>query len=282
MTGLNPLNWYGTEFLILYGALFVVAGVVSWWVEQRLRPKGHDTALPDEDSIAVLGAGRVRLAETTIARMLERGSMQMDNNALRIADGVEGRTAAEKAIIALGSPVRWDQVDRAMRYEAQDIEQTLIKRRMILPKGEAIALGFNAATPFLMLFCFGLGKLLLGVNRNLPVGFLMACLGVTALVALWRWFGLGRHTHTGRAAIKRARDEAARLQIAPTGPEMGMAVALFGTGVIATSPIGDFHRMRENASGGAGDAGSNNDGDGGGSGCGSGSGGGGCGGCGGG
>jgi hypothetical protein len=92
-----------------------------------------------------------------------------------------------------------------------------------------------------------------------------------------RYFTVDRRTEAAMSAVEAAKTRAARLKAAPTTPEMGLAVALFGTTVLAGSAYQDFHRLR--SSSGDGDGGSSGDGSGG---CGSGGcGGGGCGGCGG-
>ncbi len=273
MTGLNPFDWYGGAFLALYAVLYFGAMIAGFAIANWLRPDGNFAVLDDEEDLAVLAGNKDRLAETLVARMLARGALQIDKSKkLYRATGASGQNASENAILALETPLRWSQVRKIANHRAEEIDTKLVNRGVLMEKGEALKIGLFAAIPYLLLIAFGYTKLDIGLERDRPVGFLVVFLIITAVSALVRWVTTDRQTREGQRAWKDARSRAARLRQAPTGAETGMAVALFGTGVIATSSFGDFHRMR--ASSGDGGSGCGSDG---GSGCG----GGGCGGCGG-
>ncbi len=84
--------------------------------------------------------------------------------------------------------------------------------------------------------------------------------------------GFDRRTLAGREALAEVQARADRLRRAPTHGEVDMAVALFGTAVLAASPWEDLHRLRSRSDGGD-SGGGDSAGDGGDGGCG------GCGGC---
>ena len=67
-----------------------------------------------------------------------------------------------------------------------------------------------------------------------------------------RVFAVDRRTKGGLAVVKEAKRRAERLKRAPTQAETGMAVALFGTAVLAGSPLADLHRMRQSDGGSSG------------------------------
>jgi len=123
--------------------------------------------------------------------------------------------------------------------------------------------------PFLMLIAFGITKWIIGYLRDRPVGFLTVLLIITVVCAVI-FAKVDRRTRAGHNALADAKRNADRLSLAPTSPEIGLAVALFGTTVLAGSGWDAFHRLRT-----ASDSGGGVGGDGG---CGGG--GGGCGGCG--
>ncbi|MDK2769515.1 MAG: TIGR04222 domain-containing membrane protein [Sphingomonas sp.] len=111
--------------------------------------------------------------------------------------------------------------------------------------------------------------------------------GVLALTAPLDWSRIERAVRpqasriqsdlerAGTEALSTARKNADRIRRAPQTGETAMAVALFGTAVLAGSEFDAFHKLRA-ASGDGGGSGGDSGSDGGGSGCG----GGGCGGCG--
>ncbi|MHA4837849.1 TIGR04222 domain-containing membrane protein [Sphingopyxis sp. MSC1_008] len=122
--------------------------------------------------------------------------------------------------------------------------------------------------PYMLLIAFGVSRWRYGNALDHPTGFLTALLILTVALALTRWLTGERRTRGGIAAVEEAQTRAQRLRLAPTVGEFPLAVALFGTVVLAGSSWNEFHQMRTD---------SNNSNDGGGCG----GGGGGCGGCGG-
>ena len=270
MNGANPLDWTATPFLILYGVLYLAAILTGYAIAEWLRPAGNNTIVMDEDELAYLSKGHDRLAETVVSRLMARGAMQAEGSKLVALPGHAGSTMAERELLTGAEPKRWRKVMSATAGFAGDIERGLVNRGLMMGQGEALQIGLFAGLPLLFLLALGYWKYEVGVARDKPVGFLIAFMIITGITFLARWWGTKRHTQAGKAAVKDARARSGRLRMAPTGQETGMAVALFGTGVLATSPLGDLHRLRASS----GDSGSGGDGDGDG-GC-----GGGCGGCG--
>ncbi len=80
--GLNPLDWYGTEFLLLYGGLFVAALVGAFRIAASLRPEGRRSKLTEADELAVLHLGKERFAEVVAARLLQRGALKVEKSRL--------------------------------------------------------------------------------------------------------------------------------------------------------------------------------------------------------
>lgn len=274
MTGLGPFDLHGPEFLLLYAELAVIALVASLLIPPFLRPDGRPGRPADEDELALLAGGRDRFAEAAVVRLLAAGSaIVQSGGTLQIRDPRGGKTLAERRIAALSSPVRWNHVTDTLAGPAETGEQRLEAKGLLMDRATAWQMRAIQTLPLALLLAFGLAKWTIGSMRDRPVVYLSVFLIVTAIVALLRFTVLDRRTRTGKRALADARFEAARLRRAMPTDEAPLAVALFGTSVLAGSYLSDFHKMRSAASGdgGGGDSGSS-----GGSGCG----GGGCGGCG--
>ena len=271
MTGMNPLDWYGAEFLIFYGFGLLVSWLLGhaivWWI----RPQGSAGYVDNPNDLALLSGQKDRLGEAAVARMLDRGLLSLEGRKRLVRNGGAPSDPVEAEIMALGARTSWNKVSRAVRGQADHLRERLVMRGLMTEKVDAWTTGLAAAVPMFALFALGVAKYFTGVSRDRPVGLLIIALILTVVFLLMRVFGTDRRTKAGIAAYKEAASRNARLRIAPRGPETGMAVALFGTGVIATGPLGDFHRMRSAGSGDG--SGGDSSGDGG---C-----GGGCGGCGG-
>lgn len=278
MTGFGVFDLPGGAFLALYVALFVMAIIASLVLARVMRPGGSAIPESDPDALAYLTGGSARMAESLVASLLEAKALMMEgSNRLRIVAQPRDVRPAGRTILALPSPASWASVANAARAPAAAIEQKLIRSGLMIDKARMMPLRLWQAAPFLLLIGFGAIKWQIGVARDKPVGFLTALLAVTIVVAMIRLLAVDRRTKSGLAALSAARDRFERLRRAPAAGEAALAVALFGTTVLAGSALSDFNRMRTAYGGDAGfasDGGSSDSGSGGGCS------GGGCGGCG--
>ncbi len=274
MTGLGPLDLHGPEFLLLYVELALIAVLASFLIPPFLRPEGRSGRPADEDELALLAGGRQRFAEAVAVRLLAAGAAIVQaGGMLQIRDQRGGKTLAERRIVALSSPVSWHAVVETLAGPAETGERRLEEKGLLIDRATALQLRLIQTAPLALLLAFGLAKWIVGWMRERPVGFLTVLLVLTFIAALLRWSVLDRRSRAGRAALADARRGAARLRRAMPTDEAPLAVALFGTSVLAGSYLSDFHRMRSASSG---DGSSTGGCSGGGGGCG----GGGCGGCG--
>lgn len=276
--GLGVFDLTGGAFLALYGVLLVVTIVAGVAIPRWLRPEGRQARLTDPDRIAYLAGGARRYVDAVVARLLATGKIDINgrSGAHIVAPPVLA-AGPERSVLALPTPSPWGRVTSAVSGHARAIEDQLIRAELISDRATALQLRFWAITPYLLLVAFGTIKWDVGVGRGRPVGFLTALLVVTAIFAIIRFASIDRRTRGGIDALAEVKAGADRLRRAPTEDELPMAVALFGTTVLAGSAWNDYHAMRAaSSSGDGGSSGSDGDGGGGGGGCG----GGGCGGCG--
>jgi uncharacterized protein (TIGR04222 family) len=279
---LGPLDLAGGPFLELYATLLVAAVAAGFIIPSLMRPRGSPRYVTDPDQLAFLAGGAARFQETVTARLLAARTLVMSDRKRFDVIAHEGAmSAAERSVLALPAPLGWQEIRRALSSHLGPLEDKMIRAGLLIDREMRRRIRLQAVLPYIALIVFGAAKWEIGINRHRPVGYLTALLIVTAVLALVRWASIDRRTRAGRDALAEARHRAQRLSIAPTNPEIGLGVALFGTAVLAGSGWADFHRLRQAASSGGygGDGGSScGGGGGGGGGCG----GGGCGGCGGG
>ncbi|MXO71533.1 TIGR04222 domain-containing membrane protein [Altererythrobacter buctensis] len=267
MMGLGVLDWTAGPFLTLYVLLYIACLVASMAIARATLADGRPGTLADPEEAAVLGRGRERLGEVIASRLLERGALKVEKGKLVPQPGARGESATESAILALPAPIAWSPFRKVTDAAAGEIEKRLVRRGLLQEDGEAMRAALFACLPLFGLLLLGLAKAVVGSSRGHPIGFLVFFMVATAGTILVRWLGASRQTRAGKDALLNAVERADRLKLAPAHGEAAMAVALFGTGVLATSALGDFHRMRA-TSGGSDSGGSGDSGGDGGSGCG--------------
>lgn len=272
----DPFDLTGGPFLKLYLVLLAATICAGWLIPRWLRPEGRQGRSPDTGQLAFMAGGAARFADAVVARLLAARALVMTGKSgFHVQARDAGKSAAERSVLALHGEVGWREIERTLRAQAGPVERELVAAGLIMDAGLTLQMRLWQTSPYFLLLAFGAIKWLVGEARHRPVGFLAALLVVTMILAVVRWCTVDRRTRGGLAAVEAARAGAERLRRAPTVSETGIAVALFGTAVLAGSGWSGFHRLRSGpGDGGSGGCGSSG-GDGGG-GCG----GGGCGGCG--
>jgi uncharacterized protein (TIGR04222 family) len=248
-----------------------------------MHPDGRAQRVTDVEQLAFLAGGFGRFSQSVVARLLAARALAMNGrNLFAIVGRERAQSDAERRLVALASPVNWNEIERALRDQAGALKRSMAAAGLLADIKTFRRMRGRAILPYLLLIAFGIAKCVVGVSRDRPVGFLVLLLILTTAFAILRWISLDRRTQAGKDAVDEARRETERLSIAPTMPETGLAVALYGPVVLAGSGFEDFHKLRDNMGGSSQSGGScGSDGGGGGS-CGGGGGcGGGCGGCGG-
>lgn len=274
---LGPFDLTGEPFLALYLGLFALVLLLSVLIPARLRPDGRRQPVTDPDHLAWLAGGTERFAEAVAARLLAAGALVLAGGHFGIRDRDSGRTPAERGVLALRPPVDWSAIASTVKEHSGSLERRMTEAGLLMSRAEQSNVRFWTLLPWLMLLVFGATKWAIGDMRERPVGYLSLLLILTVVAAAIRYFTLVRTTRAADEALERARQSSQRIQRAPTRDEVGLAVALFGTAVLAGSGWHEFHRLRNAGgdSGGGGGGGTDSDG-----GAGGGCGGGGCGGCG--
>lgn len=248
--GLGVFDLTGGPFLELYLALLFGTIIAGFAIPRWLRPQGRQARVSDPDAIAYLAGGSIRYVDAVIARLLAAGKIAVEGGgtARIVAPPVLTR-GAERSVLALATPTPWPRVMRAVAPHARAVEDKLVGMGLMIDRGRALQLRLWQTMPYALLMLFGAIKWDVGVERGRPVGFLAALLVVTAVFALIRFAAVDRRTRGGVEALAGARDSNDRLRRAPTDDEVPLAVALFGTVVLAGSAWNAYHAVRAASTG---------------------------------
>jgi uncharacterized protein (TIGR04222 family) len=272
-----PFDLDGSQFLKLYGFLLVAASILSIVAGRLFRPVGCEQRLTDPDQLALLSGGESRLLETIVTRMLVNGAILHegdDNFSLGLQDAAH--SAIERDIVKM-MPASLANIRDHIKPYGDMIDYQLTNLGLLMKDAESERAQLSSLLPFLLLGCLGFVRVIQGTINDRPVGFLIMLLILTFFVAIILRI-TDRYTGAGQKMVMFAQGAYERLSAAPTTAEMPMAVAIFGTAVLAGSSMEPLHAAiypkpsSDSWSSGSSDDGSISDGGGGG----------GCGGCGGG
>jgi uncharacterized protein (TIGR04222 family) len=268
-------SWTGSDFLLFYTALLGFSTFAAWWIPAQLRAQGRRGESPDAEDAAVLVGGSAAHTDSVIADLFARGGLKVfDKSRLEVVQATLPASPAGRALLSTQLPFTRKEADTKLAIHTSRIAARLRREGLLLGPEELNQLRLLALLPFGILFLIGLYRQRAGAAEGEATGFLIALMVLTIVLAVIRFAKFDTRTAAGIAVVEQLRDRNVRLRRAPQAGEAGMAVALFGTGVLVGTPWEPVHALRQRD--GSGDGGGDSGGDGG-SGCG----GGGCGGCGG-
>ena len=294
MFGYVPVfDWNGPEFLRFYAIGYVVALALTWWQyaawNRSATRRAAAVPIPtDLYALAVLTGGAVRAAQVAIVNLVNAGTFRLGGNGssqLVIGGPLpESAHPVERAIYA-NLLSRGDSLAGATFVtEAAELPEV---RSLVEGQGNHLRSPRKPRVDALLpLLLIGLTKLVIGLVREKPVGFLVLLLVVTVITAgliqsrvkSWRQ-RLSERFGSQVGDLK--RELAANSERSHAGTPMAVSAAVFGLGALGGTALSALASELappppRNTFGSSSGCGS--DGGGGGGGCG----GGGCGGCGGG
>ncbi|MEL6487734.1 MAG: TIGR04222 domain-containing membrane protein [Pseudomonadota bacterium] len=268
-------TWTGPDFLAFYVEMLVTCAGLALWIPANLRPEGRKGRIDDPEEIAMLAGGAQRHALAVIADLYVQGALdKAQKSKASVARMRADTSSAGTAVLRKVGAFSVSEVVRTLKDHAKEVEARLKTRGLLMETGEDVKLRLLSIAPFVALGLLGLYRQQAGKELGEPTGYLVGLLILTTALAVIRFATANPRTQGGNAVLNRWRKQSSRLKRAPEGPEVGLAVGLFGTGVLAATPYAHVHAMKQASS--SGDAGSGDSGGGDGGGC-----GGGCGGCGG-
>lgn len=242
------LDWRGPEFLAFYAVALVVA--VIWSLRRgsaslkRFDSYQEPRDLTDPFEIAYLAGGANRVFQLALGRLLKLNLAEWKrrwNGNYVVATGLPVRVELHPVEIALLTRLQGKKKGvplsdlSAMSVPHYAAIETRLARAGLRPTGqERIAASRGISAPPFAVFGIGLVKLLIGLVRDRPVGFLIFALVVTIILALAIRASFGNRqgylTSGGRAALEkiRARRTAPGLHAESGLEEWSTGVALMG------------------------------------------------------
>jgi uncharacterized protein (TIGR04222 family) len=294
---MNPLDWSGPEFLALYVLLLVLslkaAIALRWGLRQPGGPPGPLPSSVDPYEVALL-RGRQVLVEAAMASLVHQKLLSVEDGKLAATGKVPFTAPLIERIVhasvEAGESKPWEllnKVEPAIRQLRVPLEQ----RGWLMDDVQGNRARYLPLLPVAAVLMLGFAKLLVGVQRDRPVAFLVMATFLLGLVSVPFLLRAPWRSRLGDQVLNQLRMERQALrQLAPVavgnGPlnawDVILAVGLFGLMAVLSEEF-DLLRRHLGSSGYGVDSGSSSDfggSDGGGDG--DGGGGGGCGGCGGG
>ncbi|MCI1189132.1 TIGR04222 domain-containing membrane protein [Hymenobacter sp. DH14] len=240
-TPLNPFDWYGTEFLLLFSGLCVVLLPAAVWWSRRLvgAPEVYDgERLSTYEAVRLADNGR-RLAESVVAALVHNGQAELvPGRKIRRTEAAAPTDACELAVWNLmhangetDLDTLRERVSAPAFGETPKLDQALVDKGLLLAPETRQRIDRIPRLTAVGLVLFGLVKVFVGLSRYRPVEFLVLLL-VVLIVTSWSYLRANGSWATGSgarllpnlgAAVRRERK-----QRPFSGQVVALSVAIFG------------------------------------------------------
>ena len=284
--GWNVWNWNGAEFLALLWALCVAGALGVVWAS-RIWALPDDSELPsvpvDAYSLARLRARNLLPIDAAVASMIVENRVELDDEGELRPIGAAPTNAFERAIWNGIGPHGSDLSDlrNAMKSRCEALDVELQSLGLLIGRSDRFKIEavFGLVPMFLLLL--GVSKILVGLSRDRPIGFLVVSCIIIVSFTFVAWSNLPQRSGRGNALLAHMRNQHGRGRLslplaAGVAGGAALAVALWGYDELDAFGLSAYRDRlqppKTNADGGSGCSSGDSDG---GSGCG------GCGGCGG-
>lgn len=209
----NPFDLPGPSFLGLYVIVLAAACLLAYILRKSATGFDRDLALRGANLDAYEAAylsGGARLATETAIATLVRGKVfrlsSVDNTLSAIAGPPRFSHPFEQAVYRMGESGEGSTV-KGIRTKAAAAANKIAARLkglgLIINDEQNIRVQTLPAIIVLMVLLFGAIKLLVGLSRNRPVGFLFVMCGLTALIAFLFYKSPPLRTKDGDRTLER-------------------------------------------------------------------------------
>ncbi|NEQ85031.1 MAG: TIGR04222 domain-containing membrane protein, partial [Moorea sp. SIO2I5] len=277
---INPLNFTGPLFLGFYQVLLTAAVVLAYGLRWYLRqpasaPYGTSISL-DPYETAYLVGGQQLAIDTAIVNLVQEQHLKPvpEDRRLELINPLRNKTnplelKIENAV-KIGQSIT--QIRASAASATDHIRDRLTDLNLLLTEDQAKSAQQYPALPLFAVLLLGISKIIVGISRHKPVGFLMILCLMTAIIGLGFLVVPVKHSRYGDTVLDNLRDTHWMLQNPKDNSQLALAFALFGSTVLSQYGLQNLLKVFNPPSY------SGNSGGCGGSGCGGGGGGGGCGG----
>ncbi len=217
-------DWTGPEFLGFYSAGFVVTLV--WSIVRRSRvnekftlPAAAEPSLTDPYEIAFLAGGAPRCSQVVLVRLITTGVIQWrkakvfrDSKLVAVGPAATGFNDIERsvysAILGYGEKgMSLTTIPQRVATRLSGIESKLAKLGLRPTAAEARSRGHLIPLPMYLLLAIGIVKMVIGVSRDKPVGFLIVFMIITLIAAIIVRSAATKLTPMGERLLKQMRVE---------------------------------------------------------------------------
>ena len=249
ISSLSVFDWSGPEFLGFYSIAFVLAVLWSLWLRNRANDRfalanAESMELNDPYELAFLAGGGVRCCQVVVVRLLKSGAVEWKKTRIlrqsrlhatgpALAEFNDIERTVFSSIMGYGKKgMPLAEIPPLVATRISGIEAKLAKLGLRPTASEANGRGCITILPMLALMLVGFIKVMVGLSRDKPVGFLCIFLFASLVAVILLASKRKKLTPAGEKVLERMRSRVSGKHADPMMESL-CGVALLGVPGIA-------------------------------------------------
>lgn len=248
----NPLNFTGSEFLTFYFLLSIVVVFLAFRLRAYLRLSderlSQQTVSLDAYESAYLAEGKNRVVDTAIASLVQKGyvTVDLEQRILILNGSVEELSHPVERAVAdfIELDGRVDRVRSVVTEAIDGIQDRLLQLNLLGSRDQFLKAETYPAVLIVSLLGLGITKILVGISRGKPVGYLLIMCIVVAIIggaSFWPPTPT-RRSRYGDRVLENLRGNVRLTSVNHTDPQLPLVFALLG---VASLPNDMFSDLKE-------------------------------------
>lgn len=264
MLDLNIFNWYGPDFLNFYILLGIVVFITDYIIAYYLRPPynlQNNENIPSLDiyEIGFLAGKEKRIINASLAKLLHLKIVQIDNTnkAISLIKNVELEddplsSDIVKFLSSNNNELSISNIYSSFQGSLNTVKDSLIKKQLVIKNTAIYPIIAMQAITIIFLLGVGLNKLIIGMSRNRPVGYLSMLLFLYLIIGIvvLGISGTLFRTIRGNHIFKKLKNEHLGLESSVesnatniSGNDIMLGVELFSETILSSTSLSDLYLL---------------------------------------
>ncbi|NEO20691.1 MAG: TIGR04222 domain-containing membrane protein [Moorea sp. SIO4A5] len=247
----NPLNFTGPLFLRFYLLLVSAAVVLAYGLRWYLReptsdPYGKSVYLHAYETGYLVG-GQQRAIDTAIVNLVQDQNLKPvpKNRGLELVNPLGNTTnplelKIENAV-KIGENIT--QIRASAASATDQIRDRLTDLNLLLTEDQGKSAQQYPALPLFAVLLLGISKIIVGISRHKPVGFLIILCAMTAIMGLFFLVVPVKRSRYGDTVLGNLKVKHRMLQNAQNHSQLALAFALFGSTVLSQNGLQNLRKV---------------------------------------
>ncbi|MBE9229333.1 TIGR04222 domain-containing membrane protein, partial [Phormidium sp. LEGE 05292] len=258
-SSMNPLNYDGAKFLGFYilvaSSFILLASIIRRLLLSIIGRSSSESTQLNYYEVAYLAAGPIRAIDVAIANLLQSGHLEIikskegfrRTNTNQVSESHPLEQLILGAINTNQTGYRYGLIQQLATPTTRLIKIRLQQLGLMLTPFQIKLVQVLSTLPILVVLLLGIAKIIVGIWRDKPVGYLTFFCVITAWIGLM-FLQVPDRTSYAEQVIKNLQSEygsiLSKSKFVPlSSSELAFAFALFGSSVLAGTSLIDLYNL---------------------------------------